>query len=358
MTCPNCGTAPDKDSQLFCEVCGKPLPVEGHAATAPSVPHAERLAKDNVVPCDGSVKVCDCEPGESSPDEDGYCLNCGVKCGIKKSAGTVVIEEGASNPHRIEIAPDEKLALVSDIGLRHTNNEDCGIVARNTRGDAVLVVADGVSTSYHPAGASAAAAKIISEALAGIDEQVCAEDVMRNAIQAAHDAIITQPSGDNPDLDGPLTTIVAAFVQDKKVTIGWVGDSRAYVVNESDEVQRTVDDSWMEQVIASGEFTREEAGKNRLAHAVTQVLGVRDEGDEIEIHVLTAEIAAGDILLLCTDGLWNYYEEPGTLSDDIRAFGMKRPAIEISSHLVAMANSLGGNDNITVAVMSVGEVAA
>jgi serine/threonine protein phosphatase PrpC len=281
-----------------------------------------------------------------------------VKCGVKKATNEIAIEEGTSNLHRIEIALDEELSLVSDIGHRHINNEDCGIVARTSSGDAILIVADGVSTSYHPAGASSTAVKILSEALTGIDEQACVEVVMRNAIQAAHEAIITQPGGDNPDLDGPLTTIVAALVQNQRVTIGWVGDSRAYVIGDSDEVQLTVDDSWMEQVVATGEFTREEAAKNCLAHAVTQVLGTRDEGDVLDIHVLTAEISVGKILLLCTDGLWNYFEESGTLSAEIRAFGTNRPAIEMSSHLAALANIQGGQDNITVAVLTVGKVEA
>jgi serine/threonine protein phosphatase PrpC len=258
-----------------------------------------------------------------------------------------------SNPHRIIEEIDERLAMVSDVGRRHAHNEDCGTVAKGENNEALLVVADGVSTSFHSAGASAAAVRIVKEMLQAACAPEEAMAVMKTAIAAAHEAIMAFQGGDNPDLDGPECTVVAARVSGKIVTIGWVGDSRAYLVTETGEKLLTVDDSWVEEVVKAGLFTREEANSDRRAHSVTQVLGMKD--GEVEVHVISTEIAPNETLLLCSDGLWNYFQRDGSLAGKISEMKARLSADltsnSICQTLVEEANAQGGHDNITVAIL-------
>jgi serine/threonine protein phosphatase PrpC len=261
-------------------------------------------------------------------------------------------ENGVSNPHRIIEEINERLAMVSDIGKKHTHNEDCGTVAKGGYEEAILIIADGVSTSFHPAGASAAAAKIIKEMLLTDYTTDEALAVMKLAIATAHETIRALPSGDNPDLDGPECTVVAAKISGEMITIGWVGDSRAYLVTETAEKLLTIDDSWVEEVVKAGLYTREEANSDRRAHYVTQVLGMKDE--EVEIHIISKEIAPNETLLLCSDGLWNYFQQDGSLARMIgkvkENVGANLTANAICQALVEEANVQGGHDNITVAI--------
>ncbi|HEY6874156.1 MAG TPA: protein phosphatase 2C domain-containing protein [Geobacteraceae bacterium] len=258
-----------------------------------------------------------------------------------------------SNPHRINEEIDERLALVSDIGKKHAHNEDCGTVAKGENGDVVLIVADGVSTSFHPAGASAATTRIVKEMLLAAYAPHEAMSVMKTAIATAHETIMALPSGDNPDLDGPECTVVAAKVREGNVIIGWVGDSRAYLLTDTAEKLLTVDDSWVEEVVKAGLHTREEANADQRAHCVTQVLGMKD--DEVEIHVISTEIAPNETLLLCSDGLWNYFQQDGSLVRKIgeikKKLGADVTSDVICQALVEEANARGGHDNITVAAL-------
>jgi serine/threonine protein phosphatase PrpC len=96
-------------------------------------------------------------------------------------------------------------------------------------------------------------------------------------------------------------------------------------------------------------MTREEALQNKLAHAVTQVLGMHDQ--EIQVHTLVRELKSGDMLLVCSDGLWNYFQGENALLRVIAGFGINSEAVHICEHLVGLANSSGGRDNITAALL-------
>lgn len=338
MTCPACGDATSATEAKFCEACGAPLTpgssLPGSAAPAFCAAHQ-------------TTSMCGCSPGESKPDDEGFCENCGIRC-VAAS-----YEDGVSNPHRINEEIDERLALVSDIGKRHSHNEDCGTVARGENGEVVLVVADGVSTSFHPAGASAETTRIVKEMLLAAYAPEEAMAVMKTAIATAHETVMALPCGDNPDIDGPECTVVAARVSEGNVIIGWVGDSRAYLLSEHAEKLLTVDDSWVEEVVKAGLHTREEANSDRRAHCVTQVLGMKD--DKVEIHVISTEIAPNETLLLCSDGLWNYFQQDGSLVKNIsemkEKLGADLTSNAICQAVVEEANAQGGHDNITVATL-------
>jgi serine/threonine protein phosphatase PrpC len=98
-------------------------------------------------------------------------------------------------------------------------------------------------------------------------------------------------------------------------------------------------------------MTREEAVLDKRAHYVTQVLGMHDQ--DIDIHNIEHNLKAGDILLLCSDGLWNYFQGENALVKAISAFGVNSDAAYICEHLVGLANSAGGHDNITAALLRI-----
>jgi serine/threonine protein phosphatase PrpC len=209
------------------------------------------------------------------------------------------------------------------------------------------VVADGVSSSDNATSASQKAVEIIKDSLL-MDENI-AKEAMISAIRSANEAIKELPYETREDgIYGPESTVVLALVQGNTATIGWVGDSRAYIINEEKQELLTTDDSWVELVVAEGSMTREQAILDRRAHCVTQVLGMHDQ--QAKAHILECKLRKGDLLLLCSDGLWNYFQGERALLNTIKAFGINSDASAICEHLIGLANAAGGHDNITVAV--------
>jgi PPM family protein phosphatase len=258
------------------------------------------------------------------------------------------VSETVANRKHVEVSIDERLAAVSDIGRRHPTNEDTGAVARGPGDSVVLVVADGVSTSTNAASASEAAVGAALGSLLSAPEDAALADVVRSAVGAANQAVLALPFVSSGE-DGPETTIVIALCRNGRMAIGWAGDSRAYLIGSDAEEILTVDDSWVEQVVRSGEMSREQAEGDRRAHYVTQVLGMRDQ--QLDGHVVERDLPGSGILLLCSDGLWNYFEKDGELAAVVREHSPS-DALSLCRLLVDMANERGGHDNVTVAVLT------
>ena len=130
------------------------------------------------------------------------------------------------------------------------------------------------------------------------------------------------------------------------VTIGWVGDSRAYWLTETGRGERlTADDSWAERMVASGTLTEAEAGAHPNAHVLTGWLGA--DAGELEPHVAAFRPEGPGTVLICSDGLWNYLPEPA----DIAGAKPDADPLTAAKALVRVALEAGGRDNITVVVM-------
>jgi PPM family protein phosphatase len=327
MLCPKCGYEASATDR-FCENCGTAL-------------------SEDVVPSQASgLQVCHCPPGQSKPDEDGYCQVCGVRC---------ISPTEAARKH-IELSVDERLALVSDVGRRHPINEDMGSVARGSANSVVMVVADGVSTSTDSESASEATVEAVGKALESLPEadgplpDAALREAVRSAIAAANQAVLSLPFTGVEGEDGPETTVVVALCRDGHAAIGWVGDSRAYLVGPDTAEPLTVDDSWAEEAVRAGKMTSQEAMADKRAHLVTQVLGMRDQ--QVDIHVEERELPQDCALLLCSDGLWNYFLESGELAGALRQHDSS-DTLSVCQYLVAQANERGGQDNVTVAILRV-----
>ena len=279
--------------------------------------------------------------------EDRFCEACGSPIG-----GAVVDANArASAPlDRRELNLGRELAAVSDRGRVHAQNEDA-VAVLSAPPFAILVVCDGVSTSHDPALGSGTAAEATARSLLkGATTGKDPKELMCAAILTGHEAICgLMPAGTSGD-DRPLTTIVAALAGPGTATIGWAGDSRAYLLTGAGKLL-TRDDSWVNWVVERGDMTEAQAMRSPNSHAIVHCLG--DPDDPPEPHVVTAALSPGERLLLCSDGLWNYAPTPSALMALTTAFSAATPAITMCQALVEFANGAGGRDNITAAMLIV-----
>jgi PPM family protein phosphatase len=304
MECPHCtATLPDDD--IFCEECGARLVEEA----APMI-------------VEGG---CRCGAGPDDIDEDGFCGRCGRRVRPRPE-------------DHIEVVISGNFAAVADRGVRHERNED-RVALRVADERFVIVVCDGVSSSNEAQTAASAAVEAIADALEHED--------MKDAIGRAARRVAELARGASED--APSTTAVAALVRDRAAVIGWVGDTRAYWVDQDGARQLTTDHSWMNDALASGEITMEEAAADPKAHAITRWLG-GDSGENAEPDVIRFEIPGEGALLVCTDGLWNYAATEEEIWNVARG-ALEGEAIAGCRKLVEFAVERGGQDNITAALL-------
>jgi len=256
----------------------------------------------------------------------------------------------------LEMALTPHCGAVTDRGLSHPCNEDALALAQvNDRKAYVLVVCDGVSSSQAADLASQAAAEAacnaLTEALYSHDGMT--ETAMHAAVDAALLAVRALPYTNSEDRDPPSTTLVAAVVCEGRATIGWVGDSRAYWVNGERVQQLTHDHSWLNEVVVAGDMSLEEARRSPQAHALTRWLGADADAHTAAAAVVQVALSGVGLLLLCTDGLWNYVPELAQLAALVQEATAQAPdAVTVARRLVTFACARGGHDNVTAAVLS------
>ncbi len=261
------------------------------------------------------------------------------------------------NRQRIHLE-EGSAAAVTDRGWRRQRNEDA--VALAAVGDrSAVAVCDGVASTSNAHRAAQAAA---AAAIRGLDYALHAprwparrelHDLFAESFEAAQRAV--EAATDDRDRAGdlsPSTTLVVALTAPGQVLVGNVGDSRAYWLSQSalDRRLLTVDDSWAQDRIAEG-VEPQEALAHPEAHAITRWIGV--DAESTEPRITDFEVTEPGLLIVCTDGLWNYFEEPAKLAELVAAAGDRSPS-GIARWLADAALDAGGQDNITVAVVPVG----
>lgn len=249
-------------------------------------------------------------------------------------------------------SPSQMLDLVAvkrtDVGRARPHNED--YVEYFTPSDpqqlaekgSLYLVADGMGG--HQAGeiASAAAVElVIAHYYGDASREITA--CLARAFYAANQQLHNQAEVD-ASKRGMGTTLVAAVILGNKVYIANVGDSRAYLINSKGITQITEDHSWVEEQVRAGLLTPEQARRHPQRNLVTRALGSRPT---VEVDLFEGEIGEGDTLLLCSDGLTGRVEDP-----EIADLILDLPPQEAASRLVALANERGGNDNITLLIIS------
>jgi serine/threonine protein phosphatase PrpC len=251
-------------------------------------------------------------------------------------------------------APDRsREALLSDRGMKRAQNEDSAAIEVG-EGWVALVVCDGVSSSNHAGIAAEIAASTACATLANMARLrdmsgSGAVQAVATAIRAGHAAVCAHQFDRKPAGEPPGTTIVVALVHGDRAAIGWVGDSRAYWVAPSGGDVLTRDHTWLNDAVASGEWTERDAMAQPLAHALTRCLGPLEWGGAgtVDPDVNVREVHGPGFLVLCTDGLWNYFP---TAAEIGRLIDTTMGVSEASERLVNAALAAGAHDNVTVAI--------
>jgi serine/threonine protein phosphatase PrpC len=238
--------------------------------------------------------------------------------------------------------------------MKRTVNEDAAAVEMG-EGWTVLVACDGVSSSSHAKEASEIAAATACATLAHVARSrdlagSGALQAVSTAVRAAHAAVCAHKYGEGkPTGEPPGTTIVLALVIKDRAVIGWVGDSRAYWITRDGGEALTHDHTWLNEAIAGGQWREEDALQQPLAHALTRCLGPLEWGaaGTVDADVCTRLLDQPGFLLLCTDGLWNYFP---TGAEIARIVDPTMGSSEAAERLVNNTLALGAHDNVTVAL--------
>ena len=166
-------------------------------------------------------------------------------------------------------------AAVSDQGLVHHRNEDSFHLEVAGDRHVAVVVCDGISSAsagnVAARNAAKAAGAVLGHAVADPDKD--ASQAIVDAIQAAVDAVVQVEWTTRVKRVDPSCTLVSAVCRGGDITVGWVGDSRAYWFDREDARQLTVDDSFAEEGIAKGLLTPEQAAKSPFLHSITHWVG-------------------------------------------------------------------------------------
>ena len=141
------------------------------------------------------------------------------------------------------------------------------------------------------------------------------------------------------------TTCVAVVLQDTHVYVANAGDSFAYIMRAEQVMQIAQDHSWVAEQVQAGLLTKEQARAHEKRNVITRCLGT---SPDVDVYVATETVQDGDVLLLCTDGLWSLVEE-----GELRSIVEQYDPQESTKRLVERANENGGPDNITAVVVRV-----
>ena len=239
-------------------------------------------------------------------------------------------------------------ASLTDVGLARSENQDFW-GEFEYRGERLLIIADGMGG--HRGGATASRLCVDSVARAFKRANGPPEERLRRGLELANDKIY-RAAWKEPGLKGMGTTGVALlFSPPRTAWIGWIGDSRAYLARAGAVRLLTSDHSLVADWIRTGILSADEAEIHPRRNELTRAIG---SSESVEADLVEVDMQAGDVLMLCSDGLWG--SVPEEKIGDILASMDPAPAARA---LVDAANANGGPDNITIQIVRIsGEQAA
>jgi PPM family protein phosphatase len=234
-------------------------------------------------------------------------------------------------------------AGASDTGRKRRHHEASYVIA-----PPLFAVADGMGGAQ----AGEIASKLAAAALEDTDPgSLSGAERVESLIQEANRRVHERATAD-PSTSGMGTTMTVALVEDGHVTIGHVGDSRAYLVRDGKLEQVTEDHSLVNELLKSGKLSPGEADTHPQRSVITRAVGT---DPNVDVDSFTLDTREGDVFLLCSDGLTDMVDDRGILD----AVEQHRDDLDrVTKTLVAAANRGGGEDNITVIAFSIGAAAA
>lgn len=238
-----------------------------------------------------------------------------------------------------------KSVFKTDRGKVRQHNEDNGGIFQNKDGF-LVVVADGMGG--HRAGdvASGMTLNYLKDSWSQaekVNTPELAESWLKEHIQKVN-KILYDHAESHTECQGMGTTLVAAICTERFSTIANIGDSRCYINNESGFKQLTEDHSLVNELVRTGQISREDAEHHPRKNVVLRALGTEVS---VETDVLTIVFEEDDYLLLCSDGLSNKVSEREMLEVIQQDISLEEKA----DQLVFIANENGGEDNITLVLL-------
>jgi PPM family protein phosphatase len=230
----------------------------------------------------------------------------------------------------------------TDTGRQRRDNEDSAYVRAP-----LFVVADGMGGAQAGEVASALAVEEFRRPLA---EEGTPEQRLADRVQSANRRIYETAQSAHEQA-GMGTTLTAAYLDDADLAVAHVGDSRAYIFRDGSLTRLTQDHSLVEELVRRGKLTEEQAAEHPQRSIITRALGVEND---VEVDTWTFPVRAGDVVLLCSDGLTSMIGE-----DQIAAVLSSETDLDrAGERLIAEANAAGGRDNITVVLFRLEETDA
>ncbi len=263
------------------------------------------------------------------------------------------IESDVQSQNASHEVPQLIAAAGQSVGKQREHNEDSLVAITSTLGGSTVsvpfglyIVADGMGGHQYGEVASNAAIRIIAgeimrkfhSYLFAIPTQQpadSAQEIVETAIKEAHRVV-------QKDAPGSGTTVTAALVIGQQVTIGHVGDSRAYTIHPAGRVEQlTHDHSLVSRLEELGQLNKEQAASFPHRNVLIRAMG---QGDTLDVDVFSVPFARNSTLMLCTDGLWGVLGE----QDIVRSLTEGPNLQRACQNMVTAANAAGGPDNITV----------
>ena len=261
-------------------------------------------------------------------------LSATVACDPSVRANFLPTARNRRTPDR----PMIEFGHVTHVGLRRAHNEDT-YWADGALG--LWLVADGMGGHEHGEVASAVARDAVVR-------EVGSGSSLVDAVRRADEAIIALSQKRSEAL--PMGTTVAALrVREREYEVAWVGDSRVYLWQDGALRQLSQDHSYVQELVAQGAISAEQARNHPHRNMVTQALGITSPQ---ELHVETRQglLETGMQFLLCSDGLTEEVEDEAIARVLARGDLAAQECVE---HLVLAALDGGGSDNVTVLLVRV-----
>ncbi len=177
------------------------------------------------------------------------------------------------------------------------------------------------------------------------DLSLC-ENRLATAVQLANRQVWRR-SEQAPECAGMGTTLVAALLNGNTAAVANVGDSRLYLFRQERLIQLTIDDTWVGAMVQQGTLDPSEVANHPMRNVLTQAAGAREN---VEIHCVEHTFAAGDILLLSSDGLHSVVEEEAISAVLASGEGLERA----TSRLIHAARANGAPDNVSCVLLRYG----
>ncbi|MBE6923487.1 MAG: Stp1/IreP family PP2C-type Ser/Thr phosphatase [Ruminococcaceae bacterium] len=238
---------------------------------------------------------------------------------------------------------------LTDPGCVRKQNQDTYFMEQLDRNSAICVVCDGMGGAKSGNIASSLAAEVfvqeIKRSYTSLMDREKTDQMLRSAVKLANFTVYDQAQ-QFEEFEGMGTTLVAALVRGKKATVINVGDSRAYGINEEGISQLSTDHSVVQMMVDRGELTPESAKSYPGKNLITRAIGTEPV---VLCDIFHTDVAKGDYLLLCSDGLSNMMDDQEILFEVVH--GADPSAC--CQRLLDIAKNRGAPDNVTSVLIKV-----